>query len=561
MRSSITRLVLASAFALASAGCGTSPSNNAPASAGGEKYFGDVSAPPGQVFTFNNGAEPETIDPGKMSGQPDGRVARMIFEGLTAPHPETLEPLPGQAARWELSEDGLVYTFHLRPGLQWTDGTPLTARDFEWSWLRVLEPATAARYATLLYVIENGEAYNKGEITDFSQVGIHAVDDSTLVVRLQSPTPYFLHLTQYYTFLPVPRHVIEKHALRWTLPANIVGNGPFKLTAWRQGARFEFERSRTYWDVANVRLEKIVCFPVDDLNTSTNLYKAGVIDWNPSGYVPSQFIPYLRQYSDLRTGRYQGTYFYSINITKPPYDNVWVRRALNAAVDRETISRDLLKGSRDPWGLVAPSGYPGYEPPEPLTYDPERAREYLAKAGFPGGMGFPKLSILFNTSEDHRRVAEAIQGMWKHELGIDVELSNQEWGSYLQATTSLQYQVARRSWIGDYLDPNSFLAMWITGDGNNRTGWSDPRYDAMIRDAGRETDPARRMAILRDAEAILLSDGPVIPIYHYSTTELVKPYVRGLHQTALDTHPLKHVWIDHAWQKRSAPVVSARQPR
>ncbi len=549
--------LLAVALAVPTLGCGGGSGTSVPASATAVKYFGDTSPPIGQVFTFNNGAEPETIDPGKMSGQPDGRIARMIFEGLTSPHPETLEPTPGQAYRWETSADGLLYTFHLRPGLQWTDGTPLTARDFEWSWLRVLEPETAARYATLMYVIENGEAYNKGEIADRSMVGVHAIDDSTLVVRLQSVTPYFLHLTQYYTFLPVPRHAIEKHGLRWTLPGNIAGNGPFALTAWRQGARFEFVRSPSYWDVANVRLERIVCFPVDDLNTSTNLYKAGVIDWNPSGYVPSQYFPYLRSYADLRTGRYQGTYFYSINTTRKPYDNVWVRRALNYAVDRESISRDLLKGCRDPWGLVAPSGYPDYIPPDPVTYDPERARECLAKAGFPGGKGFPKLAILFNTSEDHRRIAEAIQAMWKRELGIDVELSNQEWGSYLQATTSLQYEVARRSWIGDYLDPNTFLAMWITGDGNNRTGWSEPRYDALIRDAGRESDPAHRMAILRDAEALLLSDGPVIPIYHYSTVELLKPYVRGLHQTALDTHPLKHVWIDHDWQKHASPVASA----
>jgi ABC-type oligopeptide transport system substrate-binding subunit len=549
------RMVVYVLLVIALPACTHSGDVSQPASS--TKYFGDVSPPSGQVFTFNNAAEPETIDPGKMSGQPDGRVARTIFEGLTTPHPQTLEPLPGQAYRWEVSPDGLTYTFHLRPGLQWTDGVPITARDFEWSWLRVLDPATAARYATLMYVLENGEAFNKSEITDRTRVGVRAVDDSTLVVKLAAPTPYFLHLTQYYTFLPVPRHVIERHGIRWTLPNHIVGNGPFRLTFWRHGDRFEFVRNPSYWDAAHVRLERIVCFPVDDLNTSTNLYKAGVIDWNPSGQVPSQFFPYLRSYADLRTGRYQGTYFYSINTTRKPYDNVWVRRALNLTVDREAIARDLLKGSRDPWGLVAPSGYPEYVPPEPVTYDPERARECLERAGFPGGKGFPKLSILFNTSEDHRRIAEAIQAMWKRELGIEVELANQEWGSYLQATTSLQYDVARRSWIGDYLDPNTFLAMWITGDGNNRTGWSDPHYDALIRDAGNQADPKRRMAMLRDAEALLLADGPVIPIYHYSTVELLKPYVRGLYQTALDTHPLKHVWIDHDWQRQPAPVAAA----
>ena len=244
-------------------------------------------------------------------------------------------------------------------------------------------------------------------------------------------------------------------------------------------------------------------------------------------------------------------------MTRKPFDNVWVRRALNAAVDRDAISRDLMKGSRDPWGLFAPSGYPGYVPPDSIHYDPEYARECLTKAGFPSGQGFPKVAILFNTSEDHRRIAEAVQAMWKRELKIDIELSNQEWGSYLQATTQLQYDIARRSWIGDYLDPNTFLAMGLTGDGNNRTGWSSPQYDALIRAAAREVDSAKRMATLREAEALFLSEGPMIPIYHFSTTELVKPYVRGLYQTALDTHPLRHVWIDHDWQRKQAAAEPA----
>ncbi len=519
-------------------------------------YFGDTTPPAGQVFTFNNGAEPETIDPGKMSGQPDGRVARMLFEGLTTPDPQTLTPTPGQAYRWEMSPDGLTYTFHLRPNLAWSDGTPLTSRDFLWSWMRVLEPETAARNSGLFFPIEGAEAYTTGELKDRSKVGLSAPDDSTFIVKLHSPTAYFLFLTQYYTFLPVPQSAIEKHGVRWTRRENVVTNGAFLLDTWRQGDRFEFVRNPRYWDVANVKLDRVICFPVDDLNTSTNLYKAGVIDWNPSGYIPAQFVPYMRKFRDFSSGRYQGTYFYSINVTRKPFDNVWVRRALNASVDRDAISRDLMKGSRDPWALFAPSGYPGYAPPDSIHYDPEYARECLTRAGFPDGKGFPKVAILFNTSEDHRRVAEAVQAMWKRELKIDIELSNQEWGSYLQATTQLQYDIARRSWIGDYLDPNTFLSLGLTGDGNNRTGWSDPRYDAMIRAAAREVDPARRMATLRDAEALLLSEGPMIPIYHYSTTELVKPYVRGLYQTALDTHPLRHVWIDHDWQKKSAAANS-----
>jgi ABC-type oligopeptide transport system substrate-binding subunit len=509
-------------------------------------YFGVTEPPRADVLRFNLGAEPETIDPGLAVGQPDGRVARLVFEGLTREDPRTLEPLPGQAYRWDIDEGGTRYTFHLRPGLTWSDGRPLVAEDFRWSWVRVLRPETASRYSGLFAPILNAEIFSKGGLTDPNLVGIFAPDDSTLVVKLRAPTAYFLHLCQFYTALPCPRHVIERHGRRWTRPEHIVGNGAFRLVYWRQNNRYEFVPNPRYWDRANVKLDRIVAYTIDDLNTSTNLYKAGELDWNPSGYIPSPFIPHMRDYADFRHGPYQGVYFYSINVTRKPFDNVDVRRALNWAVDREAIANDLLKRSRDPWGHFTPAGYPGYTHPEPVRFDPDRARRHLAAAGYPGGRNFPTIEILFNTSEDHRRIAEAIQAMWQRELSIDVRLSNQEWGSYLDATTRLRYDVARRSWIGDYLDPNTFLASYVTGDGNNRTGWSHPRYDALIADAALEPDPARRLRLLAAAEALLLDESPVIPIYHYATNELVKPYVRGIFQTPLDVHPLTHVSIDRS---------------
>jgi len=515
----------------------------------GRRYFGALRAPVGQQLRFNLGTEPEVRDPGVMSGVPDGRFARMVFEGLTVADPVTLEPRPGQAYRWERSDDGLVYTFHLRAGVRWSDGTALTARDFLWSWRRVLTPATASRNASLFYSIVGAEAFHKGRTTDATSLGLAAPDDSTFVVRLAQPTAYFLMLTTFYPFMPVPQQAIEQHGLRWTLQPNLVGNGPFRWTYWRQNDRYEFVPSESYWDRANVRLERVVAYTVDDLNTSTNLYKSGAIDWNPSGYIPSQYLGYMKPYADYRTGRYQGTYFYSLNTTRAPLNDVRVRRALNLAIDRESIARDLLKGSREAWGRVTPAGYPGYAGPAQVKYDPARARQWLAEAGFPGGKGFPRIAILFNTSEDHRRIAEAIQAMWKRDLGIDVELTNQEWGSYLQSTTALQYDVARRSWIGDYLDPNTFLQILTSGDGNNRSGWANPRYDALIQRAARTLDPAVRFAVLAEAESIALDEAPFLPIYHYFTTELVKPWVRGIHQTALDVHLLTRVWIDHDWRQ------------
>jgi ABC-type oligopeptide transport system substrate-binding subunit len=463
-----------------------------------------------------------------------------------------MEPRPGLAYRWEISHDGLTYTFHLRPGLVWSDGSPLTAQDFLWSWRRVLQPETAARNAGLLFPIANAQAFNQGRLADETKLGLAAPDDSTFVVRLAAPTPYFLFLTQYTTFLPVPRRALEKYGRRWTNPGNIISNGPFLLAKWRQGDRFEFTRNPRYWDALSVKLDRVVALSLEDVNTCTNLYKAGVADWNPSGYLPSQFIPYMRVFADFHDRPYQGVYFFSINVTRKPFDDPWVRRALAFALDRAAIANDLLKGARDPSGNFTPLGYPSYASPPGQTYDPDRARACLAKAGYPGGRGFPRFSILFNSSEDNRRIAEAVQAMWKRTLGVDVQLANEEWGSYLQDASTLHYDVARRSWIGDYLDPNSFLACFRSGDGNNRTGFTDRGYDALLDQAAAELDPGRRMALLAEAESRLLDQAPVIPVYRYRTSEMVKPYVRGLYPTPLDTHPLKYLWIDHDWDRASA---------
>lgn len=515
------------------------------ARAAGVEYFGDVTPPERNVFTFNLGAEPESFDPGLAVGQPDGRVCRLMFEGLTQPDPRTLESRPAQAYRWELSADGLVYTFHLRPGLVWTDGHPVTAEDFRWSWIRVLRPETGSRYANLLDCVRNASAFTSGELKDERQVGIAAPDDSTLVVTLAAPTAYFLDLTQFYTLLPVPRATVEKWGNRWTHPDHVVSNGPFVLRAWRQNDRFEFTKNPRFWNAANVKLDGVVGLSLDDQNTATNLYKAGDVDWQPGGYIPSTFIPFLRKYADFVHSGYQGVYFYGFNVKRKPLDDVWVRRALSYAIDRDAIANDLMKKSRDPWGNMTPTGFPGYHHPPPVQFDPERARACLARAGYPGGRGFPKLSILISTSEDLRRMAEAIQMMWRRELGIDVTITNQEWGSYLQATKSLDFDITSRSWIGDYLDPNTFLACFITGDGNNRTGWSSSEYDRLIRAAARELNPERRLAMLSQAETILLDQSPVAPIYHMATNELIKPYVHGLYPTALNVHPLTYVSIEH----------------
>ncbi|MFN8587469.1 MAG: peptide ABC transporter substrate-binding protein [Candidatus Eisenbacteria bacterium] len=531
----------------------------APRAEVGSRWFGSIRPPAANVLRFNNGTEPETTDPSVMSGQPDGHIAKILFEGLTEYDPQTLLPVPGQAYRWDVSADGLVYTFHLRPGLVWSDGTPLAADDFVWSWRRVLSPRTGSRGAALLYPIAHAEDYNTGATGDSTAVGVAAPDDSTFVVTLRAPTPWFLFLTSHYNFLPVPRRCIERFGARWTEPAHVVSNGAFTLARHRQNEKYVFVKNPRYWAAPEVRLDGIEAYCVDDLNTSTNLYKAGVTDWNPSGYIPAPYLPHIRGFADYVTGEFQATYFYGVNCTKPPFDDPRVRRALNLAIDREAIARDLLKGTRRAWGRLTPSGYPGYDGPPPVPFAPDSARAELARAGFPGGRGFPRFTILFNTSEDHRRIAEAVQAMWRRELNVPVELQNMEWSSFQQAATTLHYDVARRSWIGDYLDPSTFLTLLMSGNGNNRSGWSDPEFDRLLRASESELDPVKRAALLRTAESRALASSPFLPIYHYATHELVKPYVKGIYHTALDVHPLSRVWLDRDWRQHEPIAREARR--
>lgn len=523
------------------------------------RCFGRTTPVAGDVFRFVNGAEPEALDPALLSGQSDGRIAQALFEGLVVQHPRTLLPVPGVAHSWDVSEDGRSYTFHLRSTARWSDGAPVTARDFEWSWKRVLHPQTPSRYADLFYLLRNARAYKKQEVAAAEAVGVTARDDSTLVVELEEPTPYFLHLLTSYAFLPVPRTAVERWGDRWTRPEHIVSNGAFRLAEHRPSDRLVLHRNPRYWDATRVRLNTIIAYCSEDLATALNMYRAGMTDWNPSGYIPAEYVPYVRHYADFRSGPFLATCFYSFNVTRPPFDDVRVRRALALAVDRERITRYLLHGSKTPWGNVVAPGFAGYPYPAGAGFDPQSARRLLTAAGYPGGRGFPPAEILFNTSQDQRKIAEAVQAMWKQELGIEVRLANQEFGSYMRATTSLQYQIARRSWIADYNDPSTFLLVLRRGEGNNRTGWANARFDSLLVEAGRTLHSDRRTGLLAAAERIALDEMPFMPIYAYETVELVAPYVRGWYPTALDVHPLKEIWIDTSPPGKGPAPASATQ--
>lgn len=540
-------LILLIAVMLASAGC----------AAQGE-YFGEVNPPQGNVFRFNNSTEPEYIDPALLTGQPGARLANMLFEGLTVNSAKTSKPVPAAAESWEVSPDRTVYTFHIRKNAVWSDGHPVTAQDFVYSWRRVLDPKTAARYAMLFYYIVNAQAFNEGRLKDASQLGVHALDDHTLQVKLREPVPFFLALTAHTTFFPVPRWVVEKYGDHWTDPSHIVGNGAFLLVYHRTNDRFEFVRNPRYWNAASVRLQKVIAYSVDDHHTAANMYQSGMVDWLPDS-LPSEYVSYMRgRFHDLHSEPFLAIYYYAFNITHPPLNNPLVRRALNMAVDRRAITDDLLKGGQIPTSHFVPVGFSDYRSPPGPEYDPKEAARLLAEAGYPDGRGFPQMEIIFNSSELHQRIAETIQQMWASNLHIQVRLHNQEWATFLKRLRSLDYDIARDDWVADYADPTTFLDLLESGNPNNGTGWKSAEYDRLLAEARHETDASKRMAVLERAETVALQALPVMPLYTYASEALIKPYVRGIYFSPIDEHPLTHVWIDHKWKQDRAKQEGPR---
>ncbi|MGH9783095.1 MAG: peptide ABC transporter substrate-binding protein, partial [Terriglobia bacterium] len=370
--------------------------------------------------------------------------------------------------------------------------------------------------------------------------------------RLRQPVPYFLYLTSFYTYFPVPEHVVEPYRNQWTDADHIVGNGPFLLAEHRLRDRFELVRNPKYWNAARIRLDRIVAYSVDDAQTTANMYKAGMIDWVPSGYFPQEYVPYMQgRFQDLRALPFLAVYYYLINVTRPPLDNPLVRRALSMALDRRAITDELLRGGQIPGAHFVPLGFPNYQSPPGPEYNPEEAARLLAQAGYPNGAGFPRLEILFNTLEMHRKTAEAIQQMWARNLNIQVALRNEEWASYLKSTNSLEFDIARRGWIADYPDPSSFADLMESTNGNNNTGWANSEYDRLVRAARQETYPVRRMSLLQQSEAILLAEMPVLPIYTYVSNNLIKPYVRGFVPSPTEEFPLDEFWIDRDWRQQA----------
>lgn len=530
----IGKLLIALALAGAVAACNSGPPETEKAAREG-------------ILLFGNGTEPKGLDPHIVTGVPENHIISALLEGLVAYHPtDDLQSSPGMAERWEHNADFTRWTFYLRDA-QWSNGDPVTAQDFVYSWQRALSPALGNEYAPMLYVIRNAEKFNTGEISDFGQVGVKALDAKTLQVDLEGSTSYFPLMLQHYSFFPVNPRAVEEHGgmtdrqSGWSTLDNFVGNGPFRLKKWVTNQVLEVERNPAYWDAKTVKLNGIRFFPIDNAAAEETMFRNNRLHLTSTVF-PDK-IPVFRENmpEKLQIDPYLGNYFYRLNVTRKPLDDKRVRRALALALDKKLIVEKVTKGGQAPATGFVPQGIQGYEASEAVQFRPDEARRLLAEAGYPGGKGFPNIEIMINTSEAHRKIAEAVQELWRRELGINVGIYNQEWKVYLDNQSNLNYDISRSGWIADYVHPSTFIDMFTTGNGNNDTGWSNPQYDRLVEAARYAGSEDERIDLMQRAEAILLEEMPVIPIYWYTRVYLKDPRVQGWYPKLLDNHPYKHV--------------------
>jgi len=493
------------------------------------------------VFRISNGAEPESLDPHQIQGVPEHRIFQALFEGLVATDPMTGDAVPGVAESWTISDDGTQYTFKLRD-CNWSDGTPVTADDVVYSWTRGLDPMTASPYAWFpCMFLEGANEFNSGE-AKADALGIRALDEHTFQMDLIGPLPYVLGALCHYSFGIVPEQAIEKYGAEWILPENFVGNGPYTLDEWLPQQYIKVVPNETYWDKDNVELDEVYFFASDDDNTMYNMYLKGELDWITT--VPQDQLESAQLRTDYQVAPQLSTYYYIFQTEVEPVNNPDVRKALARSIDRTALVEQITQAGQIPaWGIVPEMA--GYETLAfPDDYNVEAAKQYLSKAGYPDGAGFPTIEILYNTSEGHKAIASFIQQQWKENLNIKVELVNQEWATYLSSRNAGDFTVARAGWVGDYQDPNTFLDMFITGAGMNGGNYSSATYNKDINDAARMQAGPDRMQTLADAENQMINiDQAIMPLYYYVSVNMVDTDVwGGWYSNTMDYHPVKDIY-------------------
>jgi len=482
--------------------------------------------------------EPPTLDWSLATDGVSFNVLTNIMEGLTQ-YNERLEPIPAIAKRWEFSENGRVVTFYLRDDVKWTDGQPVTARQFEYAWKRLLNPATAAQYAYFLFDVENAAEYNAGKIKDADQVGVKALSPTVLQVRLKRPVIYFPSLTTFMVTFPQRQDMIEQHGDHWTDPEHIVTNGPFTLDQWHHEYKLVLQSNPNYYDTQPA-LNRIIMYVVRNPTTELTLYETGELDM---AELPPVAIPHYKTHAEYKNLPLLRGYYYGFNVTKEPFNDARVRRALSHAIDRTQIPI-ILKGGELPTASWIPKGMFGYNPKIGPAFDPKKAQALLAEAGYSDGKKFPAFSIAYNTDPKHRLIAQFVQAQWKEHLGLEVGLEDQEWKVYLKKLDVDPPPVFRLGWGADFPDPDNFMNLFISTSGNNRLQWKNERYDRLIAQGAAEQDPETRQAIYDEAQILLTeTDSAIISLFVAAQNVLVKPYVQNLDLNAMEWLYLKRVLL------------------
>jgi oligopeptide transport system substrate-binding protein len=500
-------------------------------------FFGSWTLGENADLTLCNGGEPQSLDPAIVTGQLEGRICLALFEGLTTRDPKG-NIIPGMAESWMISPDGLTYTFTLRPGIKWSNGDPVTSYDFLNSWERALTPATASEYSYQLYYLVNGEAYGTGKIADFTQVGVKAPDDHTLVVTLAHPTAYFLELTSFQTLCPVHLPSVKKYGRDWTKPGRMISNGPYVLKEWRLNDYILLEANPYYW--RPVPIHRIKVLPTDTATACFNLFYSKKTDLIlDTRSIPSELVQEIKNEPYFHANPFGATSFIRFNVKRKPFDDVRVRQALALALDKEDIVDKITRAGEHIADTLVPPGSAGYTPPRGLAYNPAKARQLLAEAGYPDGRGFPDVELLYPKRGTSEQVVTEIQALWQRDLGINsIHLRGQEWKVFLNTQELVDFDLSISGWIGDYNDPQTFLDMFVTDGGNNQTGWGDPQYDGMLQTSENTADPAKRMQILHNMEKILVEDQvPIVPVYFWVGMSLYDPArLGGFEPNFVDDH-------------------------
>ncbi|MBL88115.1 MAG: peptide ABC transporter substrate-binding protein [Gammaproteobacteria bacterium] len=502
-----------------------------------------------KIFHYGNGSEPQGIDPHIVTGVPEHNILISLCEGLTTVNPMGGDNLPGAAASWTLSDDGREYIFYLNKNGKWSNGDIVTADDFVWSWMRILTASLGSQYPDMLYYVEGASDYHNGLIDDFNMVGVKAIDEFTLKVNLKEPTPFFIDLLSHYSTWPVHKETVLKFGDiddrngEWTRPGNFVCNGAFKLKSWELNNKIIVEKNPYYWDASKVSLNEMHYYPVSNVMTEDRMFRAGQLHLTST--TPSQKCPiYIEEKNpNMRIDPYMGQYFYRLNINDPLLEDVKVRKALAYAINRKLLVDKVTKCGEIPAYSFTPPGSNGYQPETSIPFDPDLSKKLFKEAGYGPNNPFPKLEILFNTNEDHRKIALAIQQMWQQNLGIEVELVNQDWKVYLSREMVGDFQVSRAGWIGDYPDPNTFLDLMRPNRGNNKSGWENYEYDSLLEMANSTNDQEERYKLLNQAEKILIDEMPIIPLYTYVKRYQLSQDVKGYYPHILDNHHPKYIYL------------------